>query len=126
VKRKFVKPDVYAEISVESPLLRGNGRISVELRPTKNGQCPTKALAAAVLLDALTKICESCDNSRRKSAVSEDLEWVFSDEIEGPFSFLQLCRLLGFEPSIIKDVILLRIYNHLCTDVKLVPSFIPN
>ena len=126
MKRKFVKSDVYAEISAESPLLRGDGRISVELRPTKNGRSPTKVLAAAVLLDALTRICESCDNSRRKRAVSEDLEWVFSDEIEGPFCFLQLCRLLGFEASITKDFILLRIYNHLCTDVKLVPSFIPN
>ena len=69
-------------------------------------------LAAAVLLDALTRICESCDNSRRKRAVSEDLEWVFSDEIEGAFCFLQLCGLLGFEASIIRDFILLRIYNH--------------
>jgi len=112
MKTKFVKPDVCAEISAESPLLRGNGRISVELRPTKNGRSPTRVLAAAVLLDALTRICESCDNSRRKRAVSEDLEWVFSDEIEGPLSFLQLCGLLGFEASIIKDLILLRIYNH--------------
>jgi hypothetical protein len=112
MKRKFVESDVYAEISAESPLLRGNGRISVELRPTKNGRSPTKALAAAVLLDALTKICEPCDISHCKREVSEDLEWVFSDEIKAPFSFLQLCRLLELEPSIIRDFILLRIYNH--------------
>jgi len=110
MKRKFVEPDVCARISAESPLLRGNGRIPVEIRPTKNGRSPV--LAAAVLLDAITKICEPCDNSRRKREVSEDLEWVFSDETEGPFSFVRLCRLLEFEPSIIRDFILLRIYNH--------------
>lgn len=59
----------------------------------KTGWSPIKDLAAAVPLDALTKICEPCDNSHRQRAVSEDLEWMFSDETDQRFSFV---RLVGY------------------------------
>jgi hypothetical protein len=77
----------------------------------KSGLVFYRDLAAAVLMDALTTVCEPYDDGHRKRAVSEDLEWIFSDEIEGLFSFLQLCRLLGFEPSIVRELVLLGIFR---------------
>jgi hypothetical protein len=60
---------------------------------------PERKLAAAVLAATLEHIHLHHAKPRRRKAVEEDLEWVFSDDETWPFAFVPLCQLVGMEPE---------------------------
>lgn len=68
------------------------------------GLQPEKRLMLAVLEDAVTVFLrESVRDARGLSPDLRDAEaWIASEEIEWPFSFVNICRALGFEPSAIR------------------------
>ena len=62
---------------------------------------PMKRLAFAVLLDAIRVLQANPDSLRpsRRSDFDEAREWVFASREHGPFSFENVCYLVGIEPS---------------------------
>ena len=60
---------------------------------------PEKRLAAAILSSTLAEIRDRHDDPAYEDQVAEDLEWIYSDEVEWPFSFLRLCDVFGLDPA---------------------------
>jgi len=65
---------------------------------------PEKELASAVLMDALVEVREYSGHPLHKHKAREDLEWIFSDDTESPYSFVRLCELLGLDPVAIRKI----------------------
>jgi hypothetical protein len=65
---------------------------------------PEAALMRAVLQDAINCVQEGVRvMSRRKQRLAREAEeWFFSDESHWPFSFLNICAVLGLEPQYIR------------------------
>lgn len=65
---------------------------------------PEAALMRAVLQDAVDCAQEGARAaSRRKQRLAREAEeWLFSDESHWPFSFLNICAVLGLEPQYIR------------------------
>ncbi|HWP60043.1 MAG TPA: hypothetical protein VNL14_19275 [Candidatus Acidoferrales bacterium] len=66
---------------------------------------PEKHLAAAVLTDALIEVRDLAQHPGHRKQVAEDLEWIFSDATESPFSFLELCGIFDLDPSYVRGVV---------------------
>ena len=67
---------------------------------------PEKHLAAAVLTDALIEVRDFAEHPGHKKQVAEDLEWIFSNASDSPFSFLELCTIFDLEPSYVRGIVL--------------------
>jgi hypothetical protein len=67
-------------------------------------QQPEKRLMLAVLEDAVTVFLREA--VREPGQTSRDYDetraWIWSDEVVWPFSFVNICRTLGLEPSAIR------------------------
>jgi len=65
---------------------------------------PEAALMSAVLEDAVNCVrCGFRATDRRKQRLAREAEeWILSDEAEWPFSFLNICTVLGLEPQYIR------------------------
>jgi len=65
---------------------------------------PEAALMRAVLEDAIQCLREgwlSTGRSKQRLA-REALQWLFSDDLEWPFSFMNICTRLGLEPEYLR------------------------
>jgi hypothetical protein len=62
---------------------------------------PEKRLMFAVLSDAVEIVMtgRATTNVRRRMLFHETLAWIRSDDREWPFSFVNLCDALGFDPG---------------------------
>jgi hypothetical protein len=66
---------------------------------------PELQLVAAILEDALNCIvsnAEACERSRRREFVRA-CEWVSEDTYNWPFSFRNVCDLLGLDPIAVRE-----------------------
>jgi hypothetical protein len=78
------------------------GEILASQMPTSSEWSPEKKLAAAVLASALSEIRERHGDRSYRRRVTEDLQWVFSDDLEWPFSFLRLCEVFALDPDYVR------------------------
>lgn len=79
--------------------LMASGEILPAQQPLQVEWSPCKKLAAAVLASALVEIRDHAHDPSYRRRVAEDLEWIRSQDMEWPFSFLRICDLLHFEPE---------------------------
>lgn len=91
-------------IAIVEHLLAG-GEVLPEQSVVQSRWSQEKELAAAVLLDALTEVRDYHRDPSYKRKVSEDLQWIFSDDAEWPFSFVNLCALFGLEPACVRRIV---------------------
>lgn len=74
------------------------------LSPSFLRRCPEVGLIYAVLQDALHCFrglsSKNPRDARRLAREAE--EWFFSNDVDWPFSFLNLCAMLGLDPSYIR------------------------
>jgi len=96
----LMEPDV----SVLSHFLAG-GEIVAAQQPSPSSWTPEKKLAAAVLTGALVEVRDRHDQPEYRRRVREDLDWIFSDEAEWPFSFVRLCQVFALEPEYVRGVV---------------------
>ncbi len=85
---------VAAWTALGTQLTDGNGR----------GRCPELQLLAAILEDAL-KVLSHCPLRHRGRAWRDFLEarqWLFEDNADWPFSFVNVCDLLGIDPVAVR------------------------
>jgi hypothetical protein len=64
----------------------------------------TKRLMAAVLNDALAVIEQRGGRERRK-VMRETEDWFASDDVTWPFSFRNVCAVLGVDPFAVRRVV---------------------
>ena len=65
---------------------------------------PEQELMLAILADAIECILKYCDEPvpMRLKLFNEAHEWVFADDDRDPFSFLNVCEILRFDPSYLR------------------------
>ena len=85
-------------------LLAGGVMLSTQL-PSASNWSAEKRLAGAVLMAALVEIRDRHDDPAYRRRVSQDLEWIHSDEVEWPFSFVRLCQLFALDPAWVREVV---------------------
>lgn len=73
--------------------------------PKHSTWSPEKRLAAAVLGTTLLELRERHDDPTRRRRIAESLEWIASDEVEWPFSFLRLCDVFGLDAGWVRGVV---------------------
>jgi hypothetical protein len=82
-------------------LLEGGGVVAAQA-PSPCNWSPERRLAGAVLASALVEVREHHAKPGYRRAVGKDLEWIFSDDQQWPFSFVRLCQALGVEPDYVR------------------------
>lgn len=73
--------------------------------PTASTWSPEKKLAAAVLASALVEVRDRHADKSYQRKVKEDVEWIFSEEAEWPFSFIRICELFGLEVDYVRGMV---------------------
>jgi hypothetical protein len=73
--------------------------------PSPSDWSPEKKLAAAVLGAALLEVRDHHNDLSYRRRVTEDLEWIFADDHEWPFSFVRLCELFDLEPQYVRGIV---------------------
>ncbi len=73
--------------------------------PSPSNWTPEKKLAAAVLTSALVELRDRHADAAYQRRIREDLDWVFSEEVHWPYSFIRLCQLFGLEPEYVRNVV---------------------
>ena len=65
---------------------------------------PEQELMLAILTDAIECILKYCDEPIpvRAKLFSEAHEWLFAQDEKEPFSFLNVCEILNFDPSYLR------------------------
>ena len=94
--REFAYDAIFGNVSIlPSQFFPGRANITDERIE------PMKRLAFAVLLDAIRVLQANPDSLQpsRRSDFDEAREWVFASREHGPFSFENVCYLVGIEPS---------------------------
>lgn len=66
---------------------------------------PEQELILAILCDAIECIFKYCDEPlpMRAKLFQEAQEWLFDDDEKEPFSFLNVCESLNFDPSYLRQ-----------------------
>jgi hypothetical protein len=85
-------------------LLCGGEMLSTQL-PSASDWSAEKRLAGAVLMAALVEIRDRHGDPAYRRRVSQDLEWIDSDDVEWPFSFVRLCELFALDPTWVREVV---------------------
>jgi len=85
-------------------LLSGGEMLSTQL-PSASAWSAEKRLAGAVLMAALVEIRDRHADPAYRRRVSQDLEWIHSDDVEWPFSFVCLCQLFTLDPTWVREVV---------------------
>lgn len=86
--------------------LIASGEILAAQLPSPTDWSPEKRLAGAVLMSALVEIRDRHADRQYRRRVAEDLLWVFSDDVDWPFSFVRLCQLFDLEPAWVREVVI--------------------
>lgn len=73
--------------------------------PTPSQWSPERRLAGAVLAAALAEVRDHHAKASYRRAIDRDLEWIFSDDIQWPFSFVPLCHALAVEPDYVRAMV---------------------
>jgi len=81
------------------------GQMVTAQLPTPSKWTAEKRLAAAVFASALVEVRDQAGVPRRRHDVAETVEWVLSDDMEWPYSFLRLCQLFDLEPEWVRTVV---------------------
>ena len=97
-------PSAGQDLAVIENLMAGGQMLSVQL-PSPTTWSPEKRLAGAVLASALVEIRDHWRDRGYRRRVSEDVEWIQSDDAEWPFSFVRLCGLFGLEPEWVREIV---------------------
>jgi hypothetical protein len=65
---------------------------------------PEQELMLAILTDAIECILKYCDEPipMRAKLFSEAHDWLFDNDEKEPFSFLNVCEILNFDPSYLR------------------------
>lgn len=92
------------QLKVLQDLMAGAEITPAQLASTTNWS-PEKRLASAVLSAALLEIRTHAGDPRHRRRIQEDLEWVFSDDREWPFSFLRLCDLFDLDVDWVRETV---------------------
>ena len=93
-----------SEIAVVDHMLAGGAVVSAQL-PRPSRWTPERRLAGSVLAAALVEIRDHHQKPEYRRAIGQDLEWVFSDDDEWPFSFVRLCDAFGVEPTYVRGLV---------------------
>jgi hypothetical protein len=67
--------------------------------------CPEEALMLAVLEDAVSHFQQYtfAENPAGRQLFRETEEWIWSDDETWPFSFVNICYVLGFDPDALRQ-----------------------
>lgn len=93
-----------SEIRVVEHMLAGGALVAAQL-PTPSRWTPERRLAGTVLAAALVEVRDHHAKPEYKRAIGQDLEWIFSDDQDWPFSFLRLCHAFGVEPDYVRALV---------------------
>ncbi len=85
-------------------LLASGAMVPAQL-PSPSNWSPERKLAGAVLVSALMEVRDRHSDPAYRRAVSEDLDWISSDDTGWPYSFVPLCHVFGLEPEYVRDVV---------------------
>ncbi len=66
---------------------------------------PERKLAGAVLAHTLIEIRDHHGDTHYRRRITQDLEWVRSDDTEWPYSFIRLCELFGLEVEYVRSIV---------------------
>ena len=93
-----------AEIAVIEHLMMTGEMVAAQL-PSASRWSPERKLAGTVLASTLIEVRDRYRDPRYRRQVAEDLEWILSDDLEWPYSFIPLCHLFGLEPEYVRQVV---------------------
>ena len=82
----------------------GGEMVAAQL-PSRSNWSPERKLAAAVLASALLHVRDHHGEAAHRRAVQQDLEWIRSDEVGWPYSFISLCHALELEPEWVRRMV---------------------
>ncbi len=85
--------------------LLATGEMLPSQMPSPSDWSPEKRLAGAVLAHTLLEIRDHYRAPHYRRRVTQDLEWVGSDDTEWPYSFVPLCELFGLEPEYVRTIV---------------------
>jgi hypothetical protein len=85
-------------------MLAGGEMLSTQL-PSVSDWSAEKRLAGAVLMAALVEIRDRHSDPSYRRRVAQDMEWIQSDDVEWPFSFVRLCQLFGLDPVWVREIV---------------------
>jgi hypothetical protein len=76
----------------------------LEIFTRTNNLEPEQELMLAILTDAIECILKYCDDPipMRAKLFSEAHDWLFDQDEKEPFSFLNVCEILNFDPSYLR------------------------
>jgi hypothetical protein len=76
----------------------------LEIFTRTNNLEPEQELMLAILTDAIECILKYCDEPipMRAKLFSEAHDWLFDHDEKAPFSFLNVCEILNFDPSYLR------------------------
>ena len=76
----------------------------LEIFSRSNNLEPEQELMLAILADAIECILKYCDEPvpMRAKLFHEAQEWIFAQDDREPFSFLNVCEILNFDPSYLR------------------------
>ena len=79
---------------------------------------PEQELMLAILADAIECILKYCDDPVpvRARLFNEAREWIFAQDDREPFSFLNVCDMLKFDPSYLRRGVEAKIHAALARD----------
>lgn len=92
------------EFATLEHLFAGGEMLSTQL-PSASDWSAEKRLAGAVLMAALVEVRDRHADPVYRRRVAQDLEWIQSDDIEWPFSFVRLCQLFALDPVWVRAVV---------------------
>lgn len=81
------------------------GEVVAAQQPSPSTWSPEKKLAAAVLASALVHVRDYHGDGAHRRAVRRDLEWILSDDVYWPYSFIPLCHALDLEPEWVRRMV---------------------
>lgn len=85
--------------------LMARGEMLASQMPGASHWSPEKRLAASVFASALVEIRDHAGERKYRYRITEDLQWIHSNERTWPFSFLRLCELFNLSPDWVRSVV---------------------
>jgi len=98
------QPQFESEASIVGHLL-ASGEILPSQLASPSAWSPEKKLAGAVLAHTLIEIRDHYRDAHYRRRVTQDLEWVGSDDAQWPYSFIRLCELFGLEVEYVRSIV---------------------
>ena len=84
---------------------KGGGEMVAAQLPSRSTWSPEKKLAAAVLASTLAHVRDHYGDVTHRRGVQQDLEWILSDDVCWPYSFIPLCHVLDLEPEWVRRMV---------------------